>query len=169
LGEKIYRLQSATAGDAEFLYRVYAGTRTLEMALTGWGREKTGQFLRSQFQLQDTHYHRYYSNPFFYIIYNGRRRMGRLYINRGKEEMRIIDISLLPEYREKGIGTCILKDIIKESEAAGLPVSLHIEPANPARRLYEKLGFIVTGEVGGRYFMERTVRAATVGAEAIKK
>jgi GNAT superfamily N-acetyltransferase len=154
MDENSYRLQAA-ADDTEFLYQVYASTREAEMALTGWSREETEAFLRFQFQVQHVQYHNNYPNAFFNIIFSDEKRVGRLYLNRSRGEIRIIDISLLTEFRGHGLGTRILQDIIAEAETAGVPVRLTVRFDNPARHLYERLGFIVKNNTEVDYFMER--------------
>ncbi len=159
--ENRYRLQTAAPADAEFLYRVYASTREPEMALTGWVPKEIEKFLRWQYQLQQIQYRQNYPDASFDIIYIGDRPAGRLYVNHGAGEIRIIDISLLPEFRRQGTGTRILLDIIAHAQAAGLPVRLSVRYDNPARRLYQRLGFTDTGETEVYYFMERSVYITT--------
>jgi ribosomal protein S18 acetylase RimI-like enzyme len=154
MDEKGYRLQ--TADDTDFLYQVYASTRCEEMARTGWDEGTIEQFLHFQFNLQHIQYHKNYPTASYYIIYIGDNRAGRLYVNRTSDEIRIIDISLLPEFRGKGLGTNILNDLITEAEVAGLSLRLSVMFNNPARYLYEQLGFSIIGEAGLYMAMERT-------------
>ncbi|HEX6939117.1 MAG TPA: GNAT family N-acetyltransferase, partial [Longimicrobiales bacterium] len=65
------------------------------------------------------------------------------------------DIALLPEHRGRGIGTALLEALIAEADAAGKPVSIHVEQYNPARRLYARLGFREVEDLGVYVFMER--------------
>ncbi len=68
--------------------------------------------------------------------------VGRLYLARLTDEIRIVDIAIMPEHRGRGIASRLLSpDVIAEAEAAGLPVRLHVEHWNRARHLYERLGF----------------------------
>jgi len=154
MSELHYRLCKETPEDKPFLFTLYASTRELEMALSGWGSEQKDLFLRSQFQLQYIQYHRNYSKPSFNIIYSYGEKAGRLYLNRTRDEVRIIDISLLPAYRGKGLGTKILRDVIAEGRTAGLPVKLTVFLNNPAQRLYKRLGFQTTGDNGAYLSME---------------
>ena len=80
--------------------------------------------------------------------------VGRLYVSRCEKEIRIIDISLLPQYRRAGIGSLLLNDILAESVNTDRPVAIHVEQFNPAMRLYERLGFKRAGEVGVYFRME---------------
>jgi ribosomal protein S18 acetylase RimI-like enzyme len=150
-----YRLQKAEMWDYEFLLEVYSSTRETEMAQTGWDRKSIDEFLHLQYKLQNTQYHHNFPKASYDIIFQGNDGVGRLYVNRGKGEIRIIDISLLTEYRNKGYGTKIIKDIITEADLHGLPVRLSCERKNnPALNLFKRLGFNIIGETEVYYEME---------------
>jgi ribosomal protein S18 acetylase RimI-like enzyme len=154
MSELHYCLHKETLNDKPFLFTLFAATRALEMALTGWESEQKDRFLRSQFNLQYLQYHRSYTRPSFNIVYYHGEKAGRLYLNRTRDEIRIIDISLLPPYRGMGLGQKILGDIIAEAGTDGLPVRLSVFCNNPARLLYERLGFYITGDNGAYLSME---------------
>ncbi len=84
----------------------------------------------------------------------GEDNIGRLYLERLPSQHRIIDIAFLPEYRGRGLGEALLRDLLDEAAAAGKPVSIHVEKLNPAMRLYRRLGF-VTEEDKGIYDLMR--------------
>ena len=56
----ILSLRPIGARDHGFLYKVYAGTRTEELAAVPWGEAEKQSFLRMQFDAQ----HRYYAQQF---------------------------------------------------------------------------------------------------------
>jgi ribosomal protein S18 acetylase RimI-like enzyme len=142
-------------GDEELLYLVYAGTRQEELAQTGWSEEQKASFLRMQFDAQGRYYREHYDGAEFSVILEGDRPVGRLYVARWPEEIRIVDIALLPEHRNAGIGSALLGDLISESVASGKPLSIHVERFNPALRLYERLGFEVVEDKGVYLLMRR--------------
>ena len=82
---------------------------------------------------------------------------GRLYVARWKKELRIVDIALLPEHRGRGIGAELLRELLEEADAAGKPVTIHVERENPAMGLYQRLGFSPKREVGPYLLLERAV------------
>ena len=86
---------------------------------------------------------RYYAgeNACFDVLEHNRNPIGRLYVGRYRDEIRIIDISILPQHRNQGLGTKILKKLLNEGQKTGKAVSIHVECYNPALRLYERLGF----------------------------
>lgn len=141
--------------DVEFLYRVYASTREEEMAMTGWSEPQIEEFLQMQFTLQHTQYLQEYKNASFEIILLDKVPIGRLYVDRRKQEIRILDIAFFPEFRGRGIGSQILKELISEADKKKLPLNCHVEHNNPAQKLYERLGFEKKELRGMHYFMER--------------
>lgn len=145
-------LRDATADDRELLCAVYSSTRTEELAQVAWSDEQKAAFLRSQFDAQDHHYKTYYPTASFSIVLVDGVRAGRLYVFRGKEEVRIVDIALLPEFRGKGVGRKLLEDILAEAK---VPVRIHVEKFNPALKLYERLGFRPIEDKGVYLFLEK--------------
>lgn len=140
--------------DRDFLYLVYASTRQEELAQTGWEAAQKEAFLRMQFHAQHEHYQTYYQEAQFQIILVDDKPIGRLYQARWKNEIRLIDVALLPEYRGKGLGKTIIKTILAAGAEAGLPVRIHVEKFNPALKLYERLGFRQIEDKGVYWFME---------------
>ena len=135
------RLRPATADDTDFLRLVYAGTRAEELALTDWTDAQKAAFCRQQFDAQDNHYRAHYPTSEFSVIARGTAAIGRLYVDRWEKEIRVMDISILPEFRGDGVGTQLLRELQDEARAAGKSLSIHVEKFNPALRLYERLGF----------------------------
>jgi len=111
-----------------------------------WTEEQKRAFLEMQFHAQATHYATHYVGAEFLVIEENDAPIGRLYIHRQPHDIRIVDISLVPEHRGKGIGTQLLRQIL--DEAGSTPVTIHVEDFNPAMRLYERLGFRRIGSHG---------------------
>src|SRR5262249_15123218 len=147
------------AGDEPFLFGVYAGTRLEELAPLGWSADQQAAFLAQQSDAQHQYYQANYAGADFQVILLDGRAVGRLYVARWEDEIRIIDIALLPEYRNAGIGSRLLKDLLDEAALAGKPIRIHVEKFNPALRLYQRLGFAIAEDLGVYWFMERAPRA----------
>ena len=69
----------------------------------------------------------------------------------------LVDIALLAEHRKLGIGARLLRELIEQSESAGIPIRLQVLKTNPAQHLYERLGFVMTGEDELYLQMERRI------------
>jgi len=156
----VVSLRAAREDDEEFLYRVYAGTRVEELAPVPWSAEQREAFLRMQFHAQDTDYHRNYPDAAFLVVESAGVPIGRLYIDRRPDELRVVDIALLPERRGKGIGGALMEQVLAEAGSRGVPVRIHVEHFNPALHLYQRLGFRRIGDTGVYYFMEWRAGAA---------
>lgn len=155
------RFRPIVPSDDPFLAQVYASTRREELAVTDWNDEQKATFLQMQFTAQHKFYQENYTDTDFLIILQDDTPIGRLYVARWKDEIRIVDIALLPAYRGTGIGTTILQDLLAEAGAAGKPVRIHVERENPALRLYQRLGFVIVEDKGVYLFMERAPRGKT--------
>ena len=147
-------LRSITSDDTDFLYCVYASTRDEELAVTGWSEAQKEQFLRLQFRAQHDHYQKHFPDAKYDVILAGETPIGRLYVDRRVDEIRIIDIALLTEHRDAGIGGKLVRQLLDESAATGRPVRIHVKKDNPAKRLYHRLGFREIGDTGVYDFME---------------
>jgi len=135
-------LRAVEAGDDEFVYRVYASTRSEEMALVDWSEEQKEAFLRHQVGAQTAHYKIHYPNAEYHVIQRGDVALGRLITERSKDMIHVIDIALLHEFRNAGIGTTLMKDVMAQAVRENRYVLLRVEFFNPARRLYSRLGFM---------------------------
>jgi GNAT superfamily N-acetyltransferase len=135
------RLRTATPEDEQFLRAVYASTRAEELARVPWSDEQKRGFTDMQFAAQDADYRRNYPDAQYSVIEVQGIAAGRLYVDRCKKEIRIIDIALLPEHRRAGIGTKLLRALQDEACSAGKALTIHVEKFNPARSLYQRLGF----------------------------
>jgi len=141
-------VRPATEADRDFLLSVYASMREEELAQVEWEEGAREEFLEHQFSAQDHHYRTNYPGATFDVIEVDGERAGRLYVHRGTGEIRIMDIALAPAFRGRGIGTALLRELMDEAGGSGRALSIHVEANNPARRLYERLGFVPAGEHG---------------------
>lgn len=143
-----------TKDDDTFLRRVYWSTRMDEMARVPWNDEEKKMFLDHQYHAQSEHYGLVFENADFLIISRDGIDIGRLYIDRQPDEIHIIDIALLPEFRGSGTGGRLLQEILEEGRATKKKVTIYVEHFNPARHLYDRLGFKHVDTNGVYHFME---------------
>jgi GNAT superfamily N-acetyltransferase len=144
----------AADDDLGFLALVYASTRLEEVARAGWPPEAQRQFLAHQFNAQHRHYRQHYPAAEWLVIEREGAAIGRLYIEEWPDQVRLIDIALLPDHRGGGSGSAILSDLMDMAAAAGKPLTIHVEKNNPAMRLYRRLGFKPIDEHGIYDLME---------------
>ena len=147
-------LRPISDADLPLLERIYASTRTEELAQTNWDDAQKASFLHFQFQAQHQHYATHYANAQFFVVERDGVAAGRLYLHWRAKELRIVDIALLPEHRGTGAGTALLRTMMDAAQARGLSVSIHVEQMNRAMALYLRLGFSKTGEHGIYHLME---------------
>lgn len=138
-------LRPATAADDTLLFELYASTRAEELAAWGWSAAQQEPFLRMQWLAQRRGYEARYPSEGHVVIELDGRPAGRLWVVRGEHELRLVDVSLLPAYRGRGVGTALLRALQEEAAAAGKPLRLHVTASNPALRLYTRLGFTPVG------------------------
>lgn len=148
-------LRPETEEDIPFLRQVYAGTREEEMALVPWTPEQKQAFLEMQFRAQYSDYHGRHPDASFDIIVSDGVPAGRLCVHRRADEIRVIDIALLPGHRNQGIGSHLWAELIRESHACGKPLTIHVERNNRALSLYQRLGFRPAGGTGIHLLMQR--------------
>jgi ribosomal protein S18 acetylase RimI-like enzyme len=138
-------LRPAIAADQPFLYRVYASTREEELRLVDWDDDQKKAFLTMQFCAQRSSYRQSFPDREYDVISIGDQPVGRLLVHRGTDAIRVVDLGLLPTYRNQGIGGALLKAVQDEAAEAGKPIRLHVESFNRAVKLYERLGFRPVG------------------------
>ena len=146
--------------DWELLYRVYASTRQDELSAVPWSDGEKEAFLRFQFGAQRTYYAEVFSEADYYVVELEGEPVGRLYLDRRDDEIRLIDIALLGEYRGRGLGGELMADVLAEGSRKDLAVRIHVEHNNPAMRLYQRLGFRRIEEQGVYWLMEWRPRPA---------
>lgn len=153
-------LRPIEPADQEFLLRVYASTREEELKPVAWASEQKGAFLRQQFEAQGAYWRETYPAADFAVVEVDGAPAGRFYVNRGPDEIRLVDVALLPEFRRAGVGSGLIRELLAEGATRNLPVTIHVEVFNPARALYERLGFTQVEDRGVYLLMRWRPRAA---------
>lgn len=147
-------LRLETEADVSFVDALYASTRTEEMAQAPWPSDAVAAFLQSQSSLQRAHYTRYYPEAIRLIVERHGQPVGRIYVDESPQEVRLMDIALLPVHRGLGVGSALIGAVIGHAHDRGVRVTLHVEPANPAQRIYGRLGFRLVESRGVYDFLE---------------
>jgi ribosomal protein S18 acetylase RimI-like enzyme len=150
-------LRSLLPGDHEFLFQLYASTREQEFSALGWSAAQLETFLQMQFAAQQRWYTTAYPGAEHQIVLLDAAPIGRMIVHTGENATTLVDISLLPAHRNRGIGRVLLRDLLERCGAARTKVKLQVLKQNPAARLYERLGFVKTGEDDMYFHMEKPV------------
>lgn len=150
------KLTPVTASDNSLLFEIYVSARAEELKFAPWSEEVKHAFLESQFQAQTQYYFSNYPAGFFDLIEFENRKVGRLYKASLDDEIRIIDITLLPEFRNRGIGTLLLSDILQTGHEQKKAVRIYLETYNPSQKLFSRLGFQTIANDGVYVLWEKT-------------
>lgn len=148
-------LRGITADDIPQLEAMYADSRAKEMQYFPFTPEQSAQFLRMQFNAQHQHYQTHYPNASYELILLNEEVIGRLYVDRGQQEMLIIDILIVSAYCQRGFGSYLLKNLIDEANNTNQRLTAHVALDNPARRLYQRLGFVEIEQHGPSLWIVR--------------
>jgi ribosomal protein S18 acetylase RimI-like enzyme len=151
-------LRPVVDGDADFLFALYSSTRQSEMdLLVEWTDEQRHQFLAMQHLAQASDYDRRFPDATYDVVMVGGVPVGRLWVERNTDEIRLLDIAVLPEYRGRGIGTVLLRQLQDEARERGVPLRDSVSYDNPrAEALYRRLGFRQIGDSGTYRALEWT-------------
>jgi GNAT superfamily N-acetyltransferase len=144
----------AVPDDESFLFELYGSTRKEEMAAWGWDPEQEQMFLTLQFTAQRRNYDIAFPNAEHQIIMLDGRPIGRVLVERSEFEHRGVDIALLREHRNAGIGGELVQELLDEAARAGKPFRISVVKTNPALHLYKRLGFKTTDDTGTQFLME---------------
>jgi ribosomal protein S18 acetylase RimI-like enzyme len=147
-------LRPVVAADEDFLLGVYGNSRARELERVPWDETTKRGFLQMQFAAQQTHNRSHFPRARHDVILADGVPAGRLYVDRREQEIRILDLALLPEARGRGIESRLLKELMEEAKNSGKAVSIYLDPADPSRESFEGVGFVVTEANGFSDLME---------------
>ena len=149
------RRRCVSAQDDRFLSVVYAATRDDEMNRVPWDEERKATFLMEQFLAQKTDYERRFPSALHEIILFRDEPIGRIWVDRREREIRLLDIALLPEYRNRGVGSALIGRLQEEAARENLLLRHCVLKTNaPAIRFYKRLGFIPVDDMGMHELMQ---------------
>lgn len=140
-------LREVCIGDREFLLSVYAAGREIELSMVPWVAAQRRVFVEHQFDAQNLHYRTYYEGSTHEIILFDGVPAGRLYLSRA-DQIAILDIAVLPEFRNRGIGTAVIRRLRDEATRSNLSLRIYMESYNPFQILFTELGFEVVQDDG---------------------
>lgn len=148
-------LRTVTPADREFLLAVYGGTRAQELAQVTWDEGQKEAFVRWQFELQEAEYKQRYPEARYDVILVDGVPAGRIWVGSDDKQIRLLDIAIIPEFQNRGVGTELLRRLMDEASQANKVLRHMVFVLNDnAHRFYERLGFVVIEDLGGYKHME---------------
>jgi ribosomal protein S18 acetylase RimI-like enzyme len=148
-----FELRPATAADRDLLWGLHRAAMR-EVVERAWGWDEPWQ---------RAHFHARFDPAAFSVIVAGGREVGALRLERRACELYLADIQIAPEEQGRGLGSAVLRHVIAEADGLAAAVTLQVLKVNVrARRLYERLGFYVTGEVDPHVLMRHDTRPGAV-------
>jgi ribosomal protein S18 acetylase RimI-like enzyme len=137
-------LRPATADDYDFLYQVHcAALRPYIERTWGWDESWQARYFQERFDPAKRQ-----------VIRCADVDVGVWSVEERAEGLSLALIAILPRYQRRGIGSALMCRLLDEAEERGVPVTLQVLKVNPARALYERLGFVVTDETDTHYVMK---------------
>lgn len=139
----MFELRPATALDTELLWEIQ--------------RTALGPYVDATWGWDEAFQRRYFDEHFDHrkhrIVVVGGCEAGFLSFEVHSDHVYLGNVALLPHYQGRGIGTAVVRYVLERASEARLPVRLQVLRSNPARRLYERLGFALCGETETHFQM----------------
>jgi GNAT superfamily N-acetyltransferase len=148
-------LRPVTKEDEPFLVSLYGGTREAELSQVEWAEGQREVFVRWQFDMQRREYDARFPDARYQIILIDGQPAGRIWVGEDDEQLRLLDIALLPQFQKRGAGTILLQELMKEAGIVGKYLRHMVFVLNDdAHRFYERLGFVIIEDMGAYKHME---------------
>ncbi|CAN5375172.1 GNAT family N-acetyltransferase [soil metagenome] len=131
-----------------FLRRLNIAVRWNEFAPLPLAPDQKIALLQQQYDARHAGYRADYPNADFQVVERDGTPIGRFYVQRGKREHRLVDIAILPEHHGQGIGAALIDMLLAKAIRARVAVALQVDHFNPAKRLYQRKGFVEVEDLG---------------------
>ena len=147
-------LRPASTRDEDFFLQLYQSSRGEDLRGLGWDEDRISEFLEMQYEAQGNFHAGDFPNASDEVILLDSQPIGRLTVDRRVDEIRLVDLALLPDYRNRGLGSRLIQSLKEEATLQRKPLRLQIIRFNRALGLFERLGFTRTSETGTHFQME---------------
>ncbi|HEY6879152.1 MAG TPA: GNAT family N-acetyltransferase [Polyangiales bacterium] len=137
--------------DSEFVFRVFADVRASELSAACMSSDGLLALLRMQHRAQLAHYQQAYPRAERTLLLHQQEPIGYWLLDRAADALTLVDFALLAPFRGRGLGSALLRELQGQ---ARVPIKLRVRPENPARRLYERLGFATQASTPSELCME---------------
>lgn len=134
--------RAAVPDDVPFLLRLRESTMSAQLAKAGVHHSPEDQLARVMHRFECAE-----------IVLESGKPAGLIKVHRGENQWKIVQLQLCPSIQGKGVGSWLIRDVIQQAGEAQAALTLTVFRDNPARRLYQSLGFSITGGDEHEYFM----------------
>lgn len=134
-------LRKATAEDLPFLRQLYRDARRPEVEAWGWTQEQEEWFLQMQFEARQRSYAAAFPSAEDQIVCVDDAPIGRMLVDREPAGLHLIDLALLEDHRNRGIGSELIGKLQEECAKESRTLHFQVLKGNPAIQLYRRLGF----------------------------
>jgi GNAT superfamily N-acetyltransferase len=149
-------LRPVTADDQELLLEIYKSSRGDDLRGLEWAEDRISEFLGMQYEAQRRFFESEYMGAADEIVLLEDKPAGRLVVDRREHEIRCVDLTLLREHRNVGIGSFLIRKLQDEARREKKPLRLQVIRFNRAVNLFERLDFVRISETGTHFQMEWT-------------
>lgn len=134
-------VRPATGADQLFLAQLFASTRQ-DLQLIDQSAAATVELMDLQFRAQTQGYGQQFPNALYFVIEKHHVAIGKVTLDFGSNEIRVVDIALLPQARGQGYAAAVFQSLQLAASKVGTPMTLTVLSSNlPAKQLYARLGF----------------------------
>ena len=135
--------RSESVADQPFLFTLFKSVKGPEFALMPVGEPMRRQLLNMQYHAMITGYRAAFPAARFEVIVLNDEPIGRLITDRNPDWLHVVYIALLPEWRNRGIGTAVMTAVLDDPRSRGLRCEATLAVDNlPSLRLWSRLGFV---------------------------
>ncbi len=151
----VFDRRPETPADQAFAEALYAYVISVELQLVPWTEQQKQDFVRMQSKAQRHSYLARFPDAHCEIILVNGALTGRVWVGRKAEEIRLLDITLLPQAQGGGIGSRLIGELQQEAAASGKALRHCVHKTNPrALALYQRLGFKIIEDMESHWQME---------------
>ena len=147
-------LRTVTPEDHDFLLELYKSSRGDDLRGLGWEEDRLNEFLAMQYESYRNFLKNDHPDMQDQIVLLAGDRVGRFAVEQRPDEIRLVDVALLPAHRNRGTGTLLIQDLQQQAATAKRRLRLQVIRFNRAVGLFERLGFMRTSETGTHLQME---------------
>jgi len=146
-------LRGIKKADKFYLNYLFTVTRVEDFSLLWHDIENEYGYSDMTFTAQESFYKKRYPDAKDFIVMSGDLFVGRIIIEETERYFRLIEIMLLPEFRNNGIGGSLLSGLLRDAQCKEKTILLNVYKENKAFRLYKRFGFVIIGETNFSYCM----------------